>query len=53
MYGMIPRAKTVIRPSAPPENRFNIPRTVPLAASANSANAIGSTPGIGMKAPTR
>ncbi len=31
MYGMIPRAKIVMRPSAPPEKRFRKPRIVPFA----------------------
>jgi hypothetical protein len=53
MYGMMPSAKTVIRPRAPPENRFRNPRTVPSAAFVNSAIATGSMPGIGMNAPSR
>ena len=53
MYGMIPRAKIVMRPSAPPENRFRKPRIVPLAWFVNSAIATGSTPGVGMNAPRR
>ncbi len=53
MYGMMPRAKIVIRPRAPPENRFRKPRIVPEACLVNSSIAFGSTPGTGMNAPKR
>ncbi len=53
MYGMIPSAKTVILPSAPPEKRLMNPSRVPSAAFVNSAIATGSIPGIGMNDPNR
>ena len=42
MYGMIPRANTERRESAPPENRSRKPKTPPPIALKNSDSATGS-----------
>src|SRR5882757_8714558 len=49
---MIPRAKTDRRRNAPPEKRSRKPKAPP-AVLKNSANATGSTPGVGMCDPRR
>ena len=48
MYGMMLRAKIVIRPSAPPENMSNMPRIPPALREKMSCRIPGSMPGIGM-----
>ncbi len=53
MYGMIPKAKTVNRLNAPPENILNIPRMPPLCESKSFLSSIGSIPGTGICAPKR
>ena len=53
MYGMMPRAKTERRRSAPPEKRSRKPKTPPLIDLKNSESATGSTPGVGMCEPSR
>jgi hypothetical protein len=53
MYGTMPRAKIPKRDSAPPENMLNMPSRLPDCCSKKSANATGSTPGTGIKVPTR
>ena len=50
---MMPRAKMVMRPMAPPENMLMNPTTVPSNCLKNSARAVGSMPGVGMTAPMR
>ena len=46
MYGMMPRAKIVMRPSAPPENMSNMPRMPPaLLLEDAAAMTDGSMPG--------
>src|SRR5712692_8964917 len=53
MYGMMPRANTERRRSAPPEKRSRKPNTPPDMALKNSESATGSTPGVGMWEPRR
>jgi hypothetical protein len=54
MYGMIPRAKSESRERLPPEKRFRKPRMSPwVKVSPAASSAAGSTPGAGMKAPSR
>ena len=53
MYGMIPRAKMVIRDMFRPENRSMNPRMDPFWACQNSARATPLIPGFGIWAPTR
>ena len=48
MYGMMLRAKIVMRPSAPPENMSNMPRMPPALRGKISCRIAGSMPGIGM-----
>jgi hypothetical protein len=48
MYGMIPRANTEKRPSAPPENMSNNPTMEFCVPLNSSANATGLMPGTGM-----
>ncbi len=48
IYGMMLRAKIVIRPSAPPENMSNIPRMPPELREKMSCRIAGSMPGIGI-----
>jgi len=48
IYGMMPSAKIVIRPSAPPENMSNMPRMPPALRAKISCRMCGSIPGIGM-----
>ena len=48
MYGMMLRAKIVMRPSAPPENMSNMPRMPPAFDEKISCRMAGSMPGIGM-----
>jgi hypothetical protein len=53
MYGMMPRAKTVKRDSAPPLNMLNRFRMPPLWLLKSCCSATGSMPGTGMCAPMR
>src|SRR5215469_10888197 len=53
MYGMMPSAKTEKRSSAPPENRFAQPKSVPFAWSKKFASAWPSIPGVGTATPIR
>ena len=53
MYGMIPRAKTESRRSAPPEKMSRKPKIDPADALKKALIAWGSTPGVGMWAPSR
>ena len=48
MYGMMFRAKIVIRPSAPPVNMSNMPRMPPLCCWKTCASTNGSMPGSGI-----
>ena len=52
MYGMMPRAKMENLFRAPPENRLNTPKIVPLAFSKKAPNAAVSIPGVGTCAPS-
>ena len=48
MYGMMPRAKIAMRPTAPPANMLNMPM-MPLWVALNAgASASGLMPGSGM-----
>ena len=53
MYGMMLRAKIVMRPSAPPENMSNMPRMPPEFCWKISCRIAGSMPGIGIYVPRR
>ncbi len=53
MYGMIPRANTDRRRSAPPEKMSRKPKIEPADALKKALIACGSTPGVGMCAPSR
>src|ERR1700687_6175808 len=53
MYGMMPRAKTERRRSAPPEKMSRKPKIEPADALKKAEIAAGSTPGVGMWAPRR
>src|SRR5438132_123782 len=50
---MTPMAKIDSRDSAPPENRFTIPRIVLDRSAKKRATSAGFTPGTGMKVPMR
>ena len=52
MYGMIPKANTVNRESAPPENMLNRFR-MPCCPLKSCLSCAGSMPGTGMCAPIR
>ena len=52
-YGMIPSAKIANDESAPPENRFSRPRTVPPWFLKYDWICPASTPGAGIQAPNR
>ena len=52
-YGMIPSAKSENCESAPPENRFSRPRTLPPWPWKKSSIALESTPGAGIHEPRR
>ena len=53
MYGMMPRANTATRLSAPPENRLRNPTTPAPPSSKNCFRAVMSIPGTGTYAPKR
>ncbi len=53
MYGMMPSAKTESLRSAPPENMSRKPNIDPADALKKALIASGSTPGVGMCAPSR
>ena len=53
IYGIIPKAKTEKRDSAPPENILNMPRMPPFCESNKSFSTTGSIPGTGTCAPIR
>ena len=53
MYGMMPSAKTESRRSAPPEKMSRKPKIDPADALKKALIASGSTPGVGMCAPSR
>ena len=53
MYGMIPRAKTDNRRSAPPEKMSRKPKSEPADDLKKALIAAGSTPGVGMCDPSR
>jgi hypothetical protein len=53
MYGMMPRANTEARDSAPPENMSNMPRMPPDWESNSCLSCSGSIPGTGMYEPMR
>ena len=48
IYGMMVRAKIVIRPKAPPENMLNIPMMPPACRLKMSSRITGSIPGSGI-----
>ncbi len=50
---MIPRAKTLRRSKAPPENMSNMPKMVRCWRAKKDISASASTPGVGMKQPMR
>ncbi len=53
MYGMMPSANTDNLRSAPPEKMSRNPKIEPADALKNALMACGSTPGVGMCAPSR